>query len=129
MKVFDISPGSTENCFARSGRKVESTTAACLINFGFPETGEALKQKMESSDDEMGTWFGDLPGLIVKMFIGNFDAGVFGGFYLFDSAEKMNSYVEGKTSVKTPDGDLFITEWLASNTCNPSIVTFSGCTI
>ena len=130
MKVFDIVPGCTENCFARSGRKLESTTAACLVNFGFPETGEALKKKIaEVYADELGTLVGDLPGMIVKNFICNFDTGVFGGFYLWESAEGMINWNEGKTPIKTPDGDLFLTDWLASETCNPSIVTFSACKI
>ena len=82
-------------------------------------------------NDDAGIWFGNLPGLIVKIFLNNFDTGVFGGLYLFESAETMNNYVDGKTLVKTPDGDLNVKEFLSTSEqlCNQSFVKFSGSNI
>ena len=136
MKVWDVVPGCTENCFARSGRKLESTTAACLYNFGYVDsisTGPNFKKTVaELFTDDSGFCFGDLPGLIVKVFINNFETNSFGGLYLWESAETMNNYYDGKTLVKYSEmGDLFIRGFISSNEqlCNGSFEKFSACNI
>ena len=64
-KVWDVEQGFTEICYETSGKKVENTAAACLYNFGYTSTGEALKKafasEVKDGEEMYGVAFGNHP--------------------------------------------------------------------
>lgn len=97
---FIVEPIASLN-FKVSGKQLSSAKAALSIYGKWKEPNttfaEAIKGMPEEKQTEIGEMFGNVPGIIVKVFRGSYNAerNLVGGLYLFEDAVKCEEYLQG----------------------------------